>query len=113
MVQIQKAKEQRNNKDIKEICNYEYIYKLKYCDGVFWRVNENNKSITQDKYLICHDIIAELFFNSLCGGDYAYTSSSTIAGHHNNDGTLIFFCGEPYYCFDNEDNFFLELVEEF
>jgi hypothetical protein len=86
-------------------------YLLKFADAKFWFVNfDNVENIHQDDYEIIHDIIADLFYEQLNGKNYAYTSSGSLAGHHNmdNSGTLIFNNGEPIYVFDrdseNEDD---------
>jgi hypothetical protein len=113
-ITIIKHKNEQCNPEIPERCEFDHIIRLKYCDGVFYRVTgeefnyteEFNTEYQQDKYEIIHDIIAELFFNQLNGGEHAYTSSSSIAGHHNmiESGTLIFINGEPFYSWDLEES---------
>ena len=91
----------------------ENILRLKYCDGVFYRCEENeyikkDTEFKQDKHLIIHDVIADLFYKQLNNKNYAYTSTSSLGGHHNMDenGTLIFLQGEPFYIWGGESNIF-------
>ena len=121
MVTIIKAVRERCQKDISESIDFKHIYKL------FW-LNEEEKFyyqsmhkymeiVQQQEYQIIHDIIADLFYKQITE-DYAYTSSSAIAGHHamNYDGTLIFICGEPYFVCDKsiqeQENFYETIMEK-
>ena len=97
--------ENGSNKGEDKVTEWDKAYLLKYADGKFWR--EELKDIPEihaDKYQICHDIVATLFYTQLNGDNEAYTSTSGINGHHNmeSSGTLIFWRGEPVYVFDDE-----------
>ena len=104
-IKIIKAVEEKCNKEIEEIVTCKKVYLLKYCDDKFFYedVTKFYDIVHQDKYLICHDIIADLFYNKI-NCDHAYTSSSNLAGHHNMDidGTLIFIKGIPHYISDDD-----------
>lgn len=88
-----------------KITERQKAYLLKFSDGRFFYVDIDYVSTAhQDDYQIIHDIIADLFYEQLNGKNYAYTSTSSLAGHHNmdNSGSLIFWKGEPLYVFDKE-----------
>ena len=115
MVVINKAEEERCVKDISERCPIKLVYRLKHCDNKFYYENITRylRDVWQDKYSTIHDIIADVFYKQVnCG--HAYTSSSSLAGHHNMDldGTLIFNLGEPLYVTDTPiEELFGELIE--
>jgi len=113
-MKINKHEDQRNNRDTAESCTYKKIYLLHFVDGKFYHEKINLKVVDQDAYLICHDIIADVFFEQLNNNNSAYTSSSSIAGHHNMDesGTLIFWHGRPYYVTDEDEEFLIQIEEE-
>lgn len=87
---------------------YEHIYELRYADGKFWKYYDwsNAKEVSQDKYEIIHDIIAGIIAEQLNDAD-AYTSTSSIAGHHlmTNHATVIFIHGATCIAFDSLETY--------
>lgn len=115
-IRVFKSKEQNIGVDA-QFCDFDNIVLLKFADNNFFIEYVDLSQVHQDDYLICHDIVADIFFNQLNGKNYCYTSTSSIAGHHSmsTNGTLIFVRGEPYYVWDNSDDDINEilLLEEY
>lgn len=117
MVVIHKHERERVSRDKPESITQKHIFLLKWADDKFYYedISERIDEIHQDKYQIMHDIIADIFFAEYNGRDYAYTSSSSLAGHHSmgeDSGSLIFWQGQPAFVVDNPD-LFLSIFEEF
>lgn len=104
-IKVHKSKNERLDKETDEVSYFDNAILLRYCDNKFFVEHiDCLTDIYQDDYQICHDIIADIFYKQLNSQNYAYTSSSSVAGHHNmnTNGTLIFSKGLPYYVWDNE-----------
>ena len=102
---IFKNARERNNIDIEEKSTCKKVYLLKYADNKFYfeDMTKHYTTIHQDKYMVCHNIIADVLFKQLNDNEHAYTSSSGLAGHFNTsfDGCLIFLQGIPHYIADD------------
>ena len=103
MIKIINAENEKIKGELEQV-TYKHIYEISFYNGIPYKELRGIKEITQDNYIIIHDTIAEVFYSVLNGSNYCYTSTSSLAGHHNmeQEGTLIFWCGQCYYVTDDK-----------